>query len=294
MSSLPPCFESLRRSSHALLLAPVLLTSCVMMPSNTHWDQRRSLAKYDSIGIDAPVTLPELRNRTDKGFSAADFLTLHSGLIVSGKYIDEDFKSKLATSREAQEGVLELGFSVPIAKGGSGFGSCAPVSSDGYFLTAAHVLAHKESYVLYATSNQRKTYIDYAPVRVVYRNDAADFAIVKADLSTPRHLRFRTDPLEAGDTLFAGGWMHERAGGEFIEYLPVENVAPGHFQKVVTTLPMIKGDSGSPLIDQRGRLCGVLSTMRLGVVVKMKPKSTAVRMAPAEIERIIRQDRTRR
>jgi hypothetical protein len=57
---------------------------------------------------------------------------------------------------------------------------------------------------------------------------------------------------------------------------------------------MIKGDSGSPLIDQRGRLCGVLSTMRLGVVVKMKPKSTAVRMAPAEIERIIRQDRTRR
>ena len=294
MSSLPPCFESLRRSSHALLLAPVLLTSCVMMPSNTHWDQRRSLAKYDSIGIDAPVTLPELRNRTDKGFSAADFLTLHSGLIVSGKYIDEDFKSKLATSREAQEGVLELGFSVPIAKGGSGFGSCAPVSSDGYFLTAAHVLAHRESYVLYATSNQRKTYIDYAPVRVVYRNDAADFAIVKADLSTPRHLRFRTDPLEAGDTLFAGGWMHERAGGEFIEYLPVENVAPGHFQKVVTTLPMIKGDSGSPLIDQRGRLCGVLSTMRLGVVVKMKPKSTAVRMAPAEIERIIRQDRTRR
>lgn len=287
------CFGIPRSATRLLLLTPVLLTSCVMMPSNTHWDQRRSLAKYDSLGIDAPVTLPELKNRTDKGFSAADFLTLHSGLIVSGKYIDEDFKAKLATSREAQEGVLELGFSVPIAKGGSGFGSCAPVTADGYFLTAAHVLAHKDSYVLYATSNQRRTYIDYAPIRVVYRNDVSDFAIVKADIATPRFLRFRTEALKPSDTLFAGGWMHERAGGEFIQYLPVENEGSGDFQKVVTSLPMIKGDSGSPLIDQRGRLCGVLSTMRLGVVIKMKPKSTAVRMEPSEVERLIRQDRSR-
>jgi S1-C subfamily serine protease len=290
----PLCRSGFARALRfALLLSLVLLSSCVMMPSNTHWDQRRSLAKYDSLGIDAPVNLPELKNRTDKGFSAADYLTLHSGLIVSGKYIDEDFKAKLATSREAQEGVLELGFSVPIAKGGSGFGSCAPVSADGYFLTAAHVLAHKDSYVLYATSNQRRTYIDYAPIRVVYRNDAADFAIVKADIATPRYLRFRSEALKPADTLFAGGWMHERAGGEFIQYLPLENEGSGDFQKVVTSLPMIKGDSGSPLIDRQGRLCGVLSTMRLGVIIKMKPKSTAVHMDPSEVERRIRQDRSR-
>ena len=290
----PLCRSGFARAfPFALLLSPVLLSSCVMMPSNTHWDQRRSLAKYDSLGIDAPVNLPELKNRTDKGFSAADYLTLHSGLIVSGKYIDEDFKAKLATSREAQEGVLELGFSVPIAKGGSGFGSCAPVSADGYFLTAAHVLAHKDSYVLYATSNQRRTYIDYAPIRVVYRNDAADFAIVKADIATPRYLRFRSEALKPADTLFAGGWMHERAGGEFLQYLPLENEGSGDFQKVVTSLPMIKGDSGSPLIDRQGRLCGVLSTMRLGVIIKMKPKSTAVHMDRSEVERRIRQDRSR-
>lgn len=285
-SGLKLCFRSLAG------LFPLLLGSCIMMPANTHWDQRRSLARYDAIGIDAPVSLPELKNRSDKGFSAPDYLTLHSGLIVSGKYIDEDFKSKLATSRDAQEGVLELGFSVPIAKGGSGFGSCAPVTPDGYFLTAAHVLAHEDSYVLYATSNHRKTYIDYAPLRVVYRNDAADFAIVKASISTPRYLRHRTAPLTEGETLFAGGWMHEKAGGEFLESLPVEGATDGGFQKIVTTLPMIKGDSGSPLIDQRGRLCGVLSTMRLGVVVKMKPKSTAVRPDPAQVERIIRDDRS--
>lgn len=277
-----------------LLLLPLLLSSCIILPANTHRDQRRSLAKYDSIGIDAPVSLPELKNRTDKGFSAPDFLTLHSGMIVSGKYVDSDFKSKLATSRDSHEGVLELGFSVPIAKGGSGFGSCAPVTADGYFLTAAHVLAHKESFVLYATSNRQRTYIDYAPLRVVYRDDAADFAVVKADLSTPRYLKFRQAPLSASDTLFAGGWMHEKAGGVFLESLPFAGNTGEHFNKVITTLPMIKGDSGSPLIDRNGRLCGVLSTMRLGVVVKMKPKSTAVAMRPAEVERIIREDRARR
>lgn len=277
----------------ALFLLSVSFVSCIIMPANTHRDQRRSLAKYDSLGIDAPVNLPELKNRTDKGFSAADFLTLHSGLIVSGRYIDEDFKSKLATSRAAQEGLLELGFSVPIAKGGSGFGSCAPVSPDGYFLTAAHVLAHKESYVLYATSSNRRTYIDYAPVRVVYQNDAADFAIVKAEMATPRFLKYRRDPLTPASTLFAGGWMHEKGGGEFIEHQPVNEDLSDRFRKIVTTLPMIKGDSGSPLIDQHGRLCGVLSTMRLGVIVKMKPKSTAVMMDVEELEKRIREDRAR-
>lgn len=273
----------------ASLAALAVLPSCVILPTNTHWDQKRSLAKYDSIGIDAPVQLPELRNRTDTGFSAADFLTLHSGLIVSGKYIDEDFKKELATSREATSGVLELGFSVPIAKGGSGFGSCAPITSDGYFLTAAHVLSHEESFVLYATSSSRSTYIDYAPVRVVYRNTEADFAIVKADMATPRYLRYRTEPLETGTTLFAGGWMHEKGGGEFSELQPI----PGQskFHKIVTTLPMIKGDSGSPLIDQHGKLCGVLSTMRLGVIVKMKPKSTAVMMDREDIQSLIYKDR---
>tara|TARA_R110000850_G_scaffold19988_11_gene59837 strand:+ start:756 stop:1556 length:801 start_codon:yes stop_codon:yes gene_type:complete len=265
----------------------------VALPANTHWDQKRSLEKYDSIGIDAPVTLPELDNRTDTGFSAPDFLTLHSGLIVSGEYIDEDFKKKLATSRGSDGGVLELGFSVPVAKGGSGFGSCAPVTGDGYFLTAAHVLTHDESYVLYATSNNQNTYIDYAPVRVVYRNEAADFAIVKAEIKTPRYLEYRRDPLTKESTLFAGGWMHEKGGGTFIEYQDVKVDSGGNFRKIITSLPMIKGDSGSPLIDQKGHLCGVLSTMRLGVVIKMKPKSTAVMMDLSEIDAQIHQDRGR-
>jgi len=274
----------------ASLIAVSLLASCAATPANTYRDQLRSIAKYDTFGIDAPVTLPELSNRSDTGFSAPDFLTLHSGLIVSGEYVDEDFKQRIATSRGTQEGILELGFSVPIAQGGSGFGSCAPVSSDGYFLTAAHVLSHEGNYVLYATSDRSKTYIDYAPLRVVYRNDEADFAIVHAPLKTPRYLNFRREPIPVGTTVFAGGWMHEKGGGVFLESQPVSS-HPG-YQKLVTSLPMIKGDSGSPMIDQQGRLCGILSTMRLGVVVKMKPKATSVMLAPEKVEAIIRKDRS--
>ena len=147
--------------------------------------------------------------------------------------------------------------------------------------------------MLYATSSNRRTYIDYAPVRVVYRNDAADFAIVKAEMATPRFLKYRKDPLTPSNTLFAGGWMHEKGGGEFLEHQSVNEDSSGYFRKIVTTLPMIKGDSGSPLIDQHGRLCGVLSTMRLGVIIKMKPKSTAVMMDLGKLDKRIKADRSR-
>jgi hypothetical protein len=114
---------------------------------------------------------------------------------------------------------------------------------------------------------------------------------VKANVRTPRHLKYRWEPLTPDSTLFAGGWMHEKGGGLFLESQPISG--QDGYEKVVTTLPMIKGDSGSPLIDQKGRLCGVLSTMRLGVIVKMKPKSTAVMLDPDKIESLIRADRTK-
>ena len=147
--------------------------------------------------------------------------------------------------------------------------------------------------MLYATSNGKRTYIDSAKCRTVYRDDHSDFAIIKAEMKTPRVLKFRRAPLDQNSVLFAGGWMHEKAGGRFREISPI--VTPlgqrTPFYKVITSIPMIKGDSGSPLIDKDGRLCGVLSTMRLGVVVKMKPLSTAVMMDHKEIQRIISTDR---
>ncbi len=277
-----------------LLLCAVLLSGCAFVPANTHRDQLASLARYDTEGIDAQVNLPELRNAQTGKFSAADFLTLHSGMLVSGEYVSsQQFQEDLATFRGNQQGELTLGFSVPIANGGTGFGSCAPITSDGYFLTVAHVLSHEDTFVLYATSDGKRTYIDSAKCRVVYSDLHSDFAIVKANIKTPRVLEYRTATLSHNTTLFAGGWMHEKAGGKFREVVPI--VAPDGgstpFYKVVTSIPMIKGDSGSPLIDQEGRLCGVLSTMRLGVVVKMKPLSTAVMMKRSEIDRIISADR---
>ena len=270
------------------------LTSCAFVPANTHRDQLASLAKYDTAGINSTVNLPELKNAKMGKFSAADFLTLHSGMLVSGEYVSsKKFQEELETFRGDQQGELTLGFSVPIANGGTGFGSCAPITKDGYFLTVAHVLSHDDTFVLYATSNGKRTYIDSAKCRTVFRDNHSDFAIIKAELKTPRVLEFRRAPLDQNSVLFAGGWMHEKAGGRFREMTPI--VTPlgqrTPFYKIITSIPMIKGDSGSPLIDKDGKLCGVLSTMRLGVVVKMKPLSTAVMMNHNEIQRIIAADR---
>ena len=277
-----------------LAFSAAVLSSCAFVPANTHRDQIASLAKYDTQGINSSVHLPELRNSKIRKFSAANFLTLHSGMLVSGEYVSSrKFQEDLETFRGDQKGELTLGFSVPIANGGTGFGSCAPITTDGYFLTVAHVLSHEDTFVLYATSDGKRTYIDSAKCRTVFRDDHSDFAIIKANMQTPRVLRFRTAPLTQETTLFAGGWMHEKAGGRFQETIPI--VTPlgqrTPYYKVITSIPMIKGDSGSPLIDQDGKLCGVLSTMRLGVVVKLKPLSTAVMMDRREIDKIIAADR---
>lgn len=85
--------------------------------------------------------------------------------------------------------------------------------------------------------------------------------------------------------------MHEKGGGEFLYNLEISSGDGGTFRKLVTTLPMVKGDSGSPLIDKQGRLCGVLTTMQLGMVVKIKPKSTAIMMKRPAIDDFIRGDR---
>ncbi len=274
----------------AIAATAFLAVSCA---SNTHIDQRRSISKFDTVGIDAPVRLPELKNRPKSDFSAPDFLTLHSGLVVSGKYVKEEFNKKLNTNRKTNNDTLELEFSVPIARDGTVFGSCAPVTRDGYFITAAHVIARENTYVLYAVSDSKRTYIKAAPCRVVYKNEKSDFAIIKADLNTPRYLRYRQTQIKEGEVMFAGGWMHEKGGGKFKELQTAPEGNDPRFRRVVSSVPMIKGDSGSPLIDQHGRLCGILSTMRIGVIIKAKPYSTAVMMRQKSIAGIIREDRMR-
>ncbi|MEO0415912.1 MAG: serine protease [Verrucomicrobiota bacterium] len=289
-------FRFRKQTLQSLLLGSVAVLAIGCVSNNTHRDQLQSLAKYDQAGINAKVYLPELKGKKINNLPAADFLTLHSGMLVSGDYVNSaEFQKQLHTVREADDDALTLGFSVPIAKGGSGFGSAAPITSDGYFLTAAHVLSHDDTFVLYAATRSGRTQIVSAKVRTVYRNDMSDFAIVKANISTPRYLRFRYDTPAPGTVMFAGGWMHEKAGGQFLQTLAIQDSSgkPTSFKKVVTSIPMIKGDSGSPLIDQNGKLCGVLSTMRLGVIVKAKPLSTAVMINTSQINSIISRDRRR-
>ena len=54
-------------------------------------------------------------------------------------------------------------------------------------------------------SDNRKTFSDCAPLRVVYRNNEADFAIVKANLKSPRFLDYRSKLQQEEPTVFAEG-----------------------------------------------------------------------------------------
>jgi hypothetical protein len=61
--------------------------------------------------------------------------------------------------------------------------------------------------------------------------------------------------------------------------------------RISTTIPIIQGDSGSPLVDQDVRLCGVMRYAGWVIWRKLPPESVADMHDPDCIEELIDRDR---
>src|SRR5690606_22576508 len=80
-------------------------------------------------------------------------------------------------------------FSVSLAPGDADGGSAAPISPDGYFLTADHVLAQSEGrnvFIIHASGGRLKT----SRARVVWRSEAADLALLHIPVMTTYFYRW--------------------------------------------------------------------------------------------------------
>jgi S1-C subfamily serine protease len=265
---------------------------------NTREDQISSLAKFDTTGIDAEVAFPELGNRSKRGLAARQFLTLHSMITLSANHFEDvEYKAVIELlnegdydrSAELDEELHERWNLV----GGMSF----PVTDDGYLLTAAHVLKGLETRVIVLEMDANSSvHSTFHPCRIVFKDDESDFAVLKADIQTPRHLKYRTEPLEPGEVLFSGGWWNDSGGGVFRSSMP--RVAQGsdqsfEYERITTSVPLREKDSGSPLIDRQGRYSGVMIQVVLGRFWKMGPKSRATMIDADYLERIIEADRAK-
>lgn len=172
-------------------------------------------------------------------------------------------------------------------------GSAAPVSADGYLLTADHVLdtaADRNIYVVYGRADTLRG----ARARVVWRSSRHDLALLKAPFPTPRYYEWTAANgwLSEGTPVIHGGIAtgFDSPPGKLATAIP-----PGdnRFRRFKHDMPLRPGDSGGPVLDSRGRLVGINSAVEFLVPIETAffIESEANRPSLRQLQRIIEHDR---
>lgn len=174
------------------------------------------------------------------------------------------------------------------------YGSAAALTSDGYFLTAAHCIEDRDS------AKGREVYIVYAhgplagrilPARVVWTPPGGrrnpDFAILKVDVADMPYfpLAPSADELFRDDTPVAGYGPYGPAGGRITNSSSFREGDRDDAQTVRYldhTIPLYVGDSGGPLINTQGQLLGVSYAKHM-----LTRTAQAIRPDPQWLQRLL-------
>ncbi len=217
---------------------------------------------------------------------------------VARQITRERLSAVVVTERKELGSWVQRGFSISDAPKDADGGSAAPITEDGYFLTADHVLeksASKNVFIIYSNGGQLTT----KAARIVWRSVEDDLALLHIPTATPYFYRW-TDSrrwLPAGHSIIHGGMATgSRSGaGKLRTALAPEN----RFTKnraFKIDIPLRPGDSGGPIVDAYGGLVGINSAVEFLV-----PLETAIfidsegnRPNTRKISQIIQRDRSLR
>jgi S1-C subfamily serine protease len=191
-----------------------------------------------------------LANTRVDGVLLRDFLAARTGALVA---ISGKLGGVTATATVVQfrvEGEVSLG-------------AASAVAPDGYFLTAAHCVAEGERVYVPTGAELRE-------VRVVLRDDVADFALVHvAGIRSPAFEWAEPREFADGASLVSLGFGGEEPGDSMAWVAaaghaegppaPAARERPGAppLSIVRHDVPLNRGDSGGPLATPAGRLVGI-------------------------------------
>ncbi len=220
--------------------------------------------------------------------------------------------------------------SVSMAIKGVGRGSigvAAVVASDGYFLTAGHVIRDADSLtlILMAPQEDGDLQVRQSPARIVWapneREMEPDIAVIHADTGPLEPFGLATKPPQFDDRILSAAWQRKTAssnvlvptfaGGRILSATKHNTLTTSPvFTVVHHDAPMVPGDSGGPIVDRDGNLIGVNSTLSfpfsfwqwLSLRLSLTPKQVDVRNFYAEaimpdphwLREVIKRDRQRR
>jgi S1-C subfamily serine protease len=171
-------------------------------------------------------------------------------------------------------------------------GTAVCLTSDGYYLTAAHNLQSEQEFYL-AVRSDLDARLRVVPGSVIWCGDEEDdLALVWANLSDLD--AFTWAPLEQIQPGMAVlSWGLEPSAGQVRK--PPQGVEAGEntFSRhvVVHTAPLREGDSGGPLVDASGRLVGINIGRSWDFLTG---QSTALRPDPERLRRDIQAHRALR
>ncbi|MDQ8190766.1 S1 family peptidase [Roseibacillus persicicus] len=226
---------------------------------------------------------------------------------IAGKSVEEFFRDRVGLISNPERRIPA--------------GRAAPVSPDGYYLTALHVVKDGE-FVLsdeillkpfpkmgsFRTADYLRT--DYHEGRVVWQDQKADLALVKFDFAPKAPFPLRSTPLKVGDPVFAGA-SGTNSGALVFAREPAQGTGNGPFATagVVTqartsnnslqlksyysTLVGRGGMSGAPVVDANGLLAGIITSLRSEALTGTTTTRFTL-ISPQMIREIIEKDRNGR
>ena len=204
----------------------------------------------------------------------------------------------VVTDRADLKHWTRMGFAISRAPDDADGGSATPISADGYFLTADHVLADSDGrnvHVLYGSKGELISH----RARIVWRSADADLALLHVSAATPNYYRW-TSPkqwMPSGNMVVHGGIATglKSKPGKLVTSLSPEWVFTGT-RKFKIDIALQPGDSGGPVVDAAGELVGINSAVEFLVPMETAffIDSEASRPNIRRIESLMRADRARR
>lgn len=177
--------------------------------------------------------------------------------------VAERVSAVVVTDRSSLDRWVSRNFATAQAPGDADGGSAAPISADGYFLTADHVLsrmAGRNVFLIYGQGGR----LAPAKARVVWRSERDDLALLHIPAKTPYFYQW-TPPerwLPVGNRVVHGGIStgFKSGDGKLGTALAPETAFTGN-RRFKMDIPLQPGDSGGPVVDAYGRLVGINSAV---------------------------------
>ena len=278
------------------LFLALFVSGCASYSGNKHMNQVkiRSLEADAQNAFTAPAT---------QDIPVQQYLEERSGYIIYGDNMDTEKLASLLSTSEAlhNEGkpLVHPDYSKNLLRADA----LTAISDDGYFITTTGNINHSKHFFIYRSSEEAYTFVSSEDFRIVFRDNIfGDIAIVKVDMKTPRYLKIRETPLAKGETLFGGNALiHHSAAGQYLkedrkgdeEKVLGSNPHITDGKTIITTIPVTFGDTGSPIVDTNGELCGIQNGINFRSIYRydLGKKSFASSLENNRIMDIIARDR---